>query len=258
SPKQIEHTHLASARAPIVFVKLHTGVKGTGEHAIGQRPIGHDANLLCGTVWEDLRLHAPVEHVPAILHHIHPTQPHTGFELRQAEIGHANVARLALLDNGVESAHGFLEGRVDVRPMDQIHVDIVRLEVLQALLNRGHDALATAVATVGGLVVAYPEFGHNIDVLPALPKGPRQGLFGRAHTIGFRGVKAVDADIDGAPHRLMQLPGVDFAVGAAHFPAAKTDRRDLQASLPKWSIFHTLPLLAAHLCAISRTITVRP
>jgi hypothetical protein len=76
--------------------------------------------------------------------------------------------------------------------MDQIHVDIIRLEVPEALLNRGHHALSTAVTTVRGLFVAYPEFGRNIDILPALPKRPRQRLLGHAKPVGFCGVKAVD------------------------------------------------------------------
>src|SRR5262249_20922766 len=124
----------------------------------------------------------------------------------------------------------------------QIDVDIVRLEVPQALLNRDHEALSAAVTPVGSLGVANTEFGHNRDLLPARPKGPCERLLRRAHPIGFRSVKAVDASVYGPLPRLLKLHFVDLAIGPAHLPAAKTHGRDLQVCSPKWSIFHTLPL----------------
>src|SRR5262249_33223526 len=99
-----------------------------------------------------------------------------------------------------------------------------------------------AVTTLGGLGVACPEFGHNIYILTALPKRWRQRLLGCAKPIRFRGVKAVDADVDRPLHRLLKLPCVNLAIGPANLPAAKTHRRDLQVCLPKLSIFHTIDL----------------
>jgi len=58
-------------------------------------------------------------------------------------------------------------------------------------------------------------------------------LLRRAHTIGFRGVKAVDASVYGPLHRLLKLRFVDLAIGPAYLPAAKTHGRDLQVCLPK-------------------------
>jgi hypothetical protein len=41
---------------------------------------------------------------------------------------------------------------------------------------------------------------------------------------------------------LLELPFVDLPIGAADFPAAKTDRRDLQVSLAKLPIFMRSPI----------------
>lgn len=38
--------HVTPTGAPVVLVELHVRVEGTGEHAIGKRPIGHHPNLL--------------------------------------------------------------------------------------------------------------------------------------------------------------------------------------------------------------------
>src|SRR5436853_3272717 len=65
--EQVEVAEHAAARAPVALLELHAGVKGAAEHAVGERAVGHHADFLGRAVWEDLGLHAPVEHVPAVL-----------------------------------------------------------------------------------------------------------------------------------------------------------------------------------------------
>src|SRR5712671_397855 len=68
SAEQVEIAEHAAARAPVTLLELYARVKGAAQHAVGERSVGHDADLLGGAVRENLGLHAPIEHVPAILH----------------------------------------------------------------------------------------------------------------------------------------------------------------------------------------------
>src|SRR6266851_3172781 len=195
-------------------------------------------------VRKDLALHPSVEHMPAILYDIDAANLHAGFELGEAKIRHADIAHLALLDDVIEGAHRLFERRVDIRPMHQIDIDVIGLQVPQALLDRRHYPLTTAVAPVRRLVVADPELGHHNDIAAARPERPRQRLLGDAHAIGFGSIKAVDAAVDRPLHRLAKLGLVDPAIGAADLPAAKADRRDPQVGPSKLPIFHVVSLIA--------------
>src|SRR6267154_2961076 len=95
--EQVEIAEHAAARAPVALFELHAGVKGAAKHAVSERSVGHDADLLGRTIGEDLCLHAPVEHVPAILHDIDTAQSHAALDLRHAEVRQTDIARLALL-----------------------------------------------------------------------------------------------------------------------------------------------------------------
>jgi len=100
----------------------------------------HVINATSGDVVNHVRelgLHAAVEHIPGILHDIDPTLPHRLYDLRQAEVGHADVTHLALPHDVVERCHRLVEGRVGIGPMDEIDVDMVGLEPLQASVDRG-------------------------------------------------------------------------------------------------------------------------
>ena len=130
--------------------------------------------MVLATVREDLFLHAPVEQVPAVLRHIHTSGRQARLDLLQTEVGNANEAGLALLDDIIEGPHRLFKGRVHVRPVDHVDVHVVSIEVLQALLDRGHDPLTAAVTEVRRLFIAYAELGHHGRLLAARTQSFRQ------------------------------------------------------------------------------------
>ena len=137
--------------------------------------------------------HPPVEHIPAVLHDIDPPQLHAGFKLREAKVRHADVARLALPDDVVERAHGFLERRVQIGPVHQVNIDMIGVEIAQTLLDRGHDARAAAVAAIGRLGITDADLGDDADIAPARTESATQRLLGNAHAVGFSGIETVNA-----------------------------------------------------------------
>ena len=51
--------------------------------------------------------------------------------------------------------------------MHEIDIDMIRLEPLQALLNRSKDARGAAVSAVGHFIIADAEFGRYDDLVSA-------------------------------------------------------------------------------------------
>src|ERR1700757_687425 len=105
--------------------------------------------------------------------------------------------------------------------MHEIDVDMIGLEPLQALLDRGEDARAAAVSTVRHFVISDAEFSRYDDLVSAWPKRSRKRLFGRAHPVGLGRVEAGDAAVDRLHDRTLELALVDTAVGATDLPTAK-------------------------------------
>src|SRR5262249_54765082 len=142
---------------------------------------------------EDLPLHAAVEHVPAVLHDVDAPEGHAGLQLLQPEVRHADVAGLALADGLVARPHGFVEWRDDLWPVQQIDVDVMRPEILQAVVEGGRQAPARAVAAVGGVRVADAALGDHDDALPPLAERLGQRALRDTHAIRLGGVEAIDA-----------------------------------------------------------------
>ena len=108
----------------------------------------------------------------------------------------------------------------------------------QALLERGHDPRAAAVASIGCLRVADADLGDETDVAPAGTKRACKRLLGDAHAVGLGGIEAVDSGIERAVHGLVELRRVDRTVGAADFPAAEADGGNLQVRATELPVFH--------------------
>jgi hypothetical protein len=115
--------------------------------------------------------------------------------------------------------------------MHEIDVDMIGLEPLQALLDRGEDAGTAAVSAVRHFVIADAEFGRY-DVVSAWPKRSRKRLFGRAHPVGLGRVEAADAAVDRLRDRTLELALVDTAVGATDLPQPKPIANTLRSVLP--------------------------
>ncbi len=123
-------------------------------------------------------------------------QPHALLDLREAEVRHADVARLALPHDVVKRAHRLVERRIRIGPVHEIDVDMVGTQPPQALVDRGEDARPAAVAAVRHLLVADAEFGRDDDIVSAAAERSRQRLFGYAHAVGLGRVEAGDAAVD--------------------------------------------------------------
>src|SRR6516165_513719 len=241
SAEQVEIAEHATLRAPVALIEPHAGVKCAAQHAVGERPVCHDADVVSHAIGENFALHAAVEHVPAILHDVDMAQPHAILDLRQAKVRYADIARLTLPHDVVEGAHCLFERRVWVGPVHEVYVEVICLQPLQALLDRRHDPRAAAVAAVGHFLVADAELGDDDDIPAAVAERPRQGLFRHSHAVGFGSVEARDAVIDRTLNGAFELDPVDAAVRAADFPAAEPDRRDLQAGFAELPVFHAMP-----------------
>ena len=74
-----------------------------------------------------------------------------GLDLLGLEVGEPDEADLAVADQVVERAHGLLERRVPVGPVDHVHVDVVGAEALEALVDRRRDPLGGSLSRKLGL-----------------------------------------------------------------------------------------------------------
>ena len=110
--------------------------------------------------------------------------------------------------------------------MHEINVDVIRIEVAQALFERSHDPRSAAVTTIGGLGIADPDLGYEADIAPASTQRMGERPLGNAHAVGLGGIETVDTGIERAVHGLVKLLRVDRAVGPADFPAAKANGGD--------------------------------
>src|SRR5712671_121634 len=127
--------------------------------------------------------------------------------------------------------------------MNEIEVHMIRLQPLQALLDRRHDAGAAAVPPGRYFVVAHPEFGDDADIPTAAAERASQCLLRHPHPVRFGGVEAGYAIVDRLLDGVLKLALVDPAVRAADFPATEPDLRDLEIGLAELPIFHRNPLL---------------
>src|SRR5262249_61341652 len=84
--------------------------------------------------------------VPGLLHDIDAPQPHGLLDLREAEVRHADVARLTLPHDVVERSHRLFKRRRWVGPMHEIDIDMIHAQPLQTLVDRGENARPAAVA----------------------------------------------------------------------------------------------------------------
>src|ERR1700683_3195599 len=129
--------------------------------------------------------------------------------------------------------------------MDQVDIDIIGIERLEALLNRIHHALARAVAVVRLTRVSDPELGRDHSILAPRSKRLGQRFLRRTHAIGLGGIEAVKSYVQRPIDCFDELGFFDAPVTTADFPAAKTYRGDIDAGLTERTIFHVLCLLVS-------------
>src|SRR4051794_14359826 len=189
-------------------------------------------------VRQDLRLHATVEHVPAVLHDVDAPHGHARFDLFELEVRQAYETHLALLHDLVERSHRLFERRVPVGPVHEIHVDVVGPEVLQALVDRREHPLTAAVAQVRLVAIVHADLRDDAGLVAPRAKRFGQRALRRAHPVALGRVEAVDAEIQRAPDGPLELIDLDVAVAAAYLPAAVADRADVDAGAAEQTLLH--------------------
>src|SRR4030095_11643693 len=189
-------------------------------------------------VREDVALHAPVEQVPAVLAHVDAPHLHARFDLVPLGVREAHEPGLPLADDVLEGPHRLLEGRHVVGPVDEVDVDAVGTEVLEALLDRRHAARAARVAEVRLVPVADAELGDDDRVPAPRPERLPERALRSAQPVALGGVEAVDAEGERPPDGPGELRLLDLPVAAADLPAAEAERRDLEPRPSEWSLLH--------------------
>src|SRR5215470_18690649 len=239
--EELDRAHLVRAGAPVVRAEVDALGEGAGQQTVGERPVRHDADAVLAAVREDLALHAPVEHVPAVLGDVDAPHTPAGLNLLAFEVRNADEARLSLTDDVLEGAHRLFERRLRIGPVHQVDVDAVGAEVREALFDRGHDPRPAGIAQLRLVPVADTELRDDDDVLSPPAERPRERAFRGAESVALGGVEAVDAEVERPCDGACELRLLDLPIAAADLPAAEADHRDLESRPTEWSFLHWRP-----------------
>ena len=235
-------------RAPVALLELVIGLEGAGEDTVGEGAVGHDADAVGGAVGNDLVGVAAVEHVVADLVGHDRGDGEALVHQSGGEVGDADVADLALGLEVFHSPHRFVPGSVEVGPVDEVDVDVVGAEGLEAEVALGLDGLGASVADEGVGVVGLGDdagLGNDDDVVPVALEGVAHEGFGGAEAVGDGGVEEGDAEVEGAADGGGGQVVVDGAVaGAAHGPAAEAESGNLGAGVAELAVLHGVGSLA--------------
>ena len=115
-------------------------------------------------------------------------------------VGAADVADLALGDEGVEGVKGLFDGGDGVGAVDLVEVDVVGREALEGGVDGVHKVPAGGSDIVATGAGAAESFGGDDDVLAGeadVPEGRGEGLFGFAIGVDIGSVDEVDAGVEG-------------------------------------------------------------
>ena len=170
-----------------------------------------------------------LEHVVQALLFVDVHHGHEGLHVGLREVGQADVTDLAGFFDLVEHLRRFFDGRLGIRPVQLIDVDVVGLQPLKALVDLAQDVLAGQV--VDRLMLLVPDeaaLGGDDDLFAqAALQGLAQHALRVMPAVYRRHVEQVDAAVD---RRVDDGDGV-VVVGsipvAAKVPAADADGGDL-------------------------------
>ena len=128
---------------------------------------------------------------------------------------------------------------VRVRVVELVQIDVVGLEVPEALLDLLHDAVAGRLALQLGEVVLG---GDDRVAAPALERLADVDL-ALAQAVGDRRVDEVDADVQALVDDPRALRGVGDALGVPEVVGPEADDRDVEAGVAELAVFHRGSLL---------------
>ena len=205
--------------------------------------VTHDADAVGEAGRERLALLAPVQHVIAHLRDVDAARAQALLDHGAREVRHADEANAPGGHHLLERAHGLLERRVGVGPVDEEHVHPVGAQALQARVDFAEDVGAAGVAQRPGLAGRrhlHAALGDEDDVAAVPVERAGHHFLRVAGAVGGRGVHAVDAAVEGAMDGLDGLVVLDRAVAVAgHRPAAEAHHGHLQSGPAKRAIAHS-------------------
>ncbi len=150
----------------------------------------------------------------------------------------APVEGLALVDDVVHGADGFLDGGVEVGAVAEDQVDVVELEALQRGVGALDDVFAGEAAVVRAFA-APVDLGGD-DVVGAFPAGLGEDgahdFLGDAVGVDLGVVEEVDAGVPGGVHAF----GGEVLVHlrSEGHPRTEAESRDLETRVAEKTIFH--------------------
>ena len=193
-----------AAAAKVVLAEGRLGRHRAGQQAVGHRPKGHHAEPVRLAEGKELGLGPAVEQVIADLLGDDGKCLLAFAQLGGAEVAHAAVADLALLLKLGHCAHGIGDGNARVRPVNEVKVEIVGLQPLQAVLEvRGH-------AVRRGAALA-----DEHDAVPPPLERPTEELFTLAESVPGGGVEQRDPKVNRSVDAANGLVVVERSVVAA-------------------------------------------
>ena len=110
----------------------------------------------------------------ADLDDVNAADPHAGLHVLHGEVRHSDEAHLPRANDRIHGEERLLEGCVEVRPVNEVHVDHVGLEPAERQIHLARQARGAGVAADGGAarVPGEPALRHEGHAIPA----PAQGL----------------------------------------------------------------------------------
>src|SRR5215469_10094474 len=216
--EELDRAHFVRAGTPVVRAEVRLLGERARQETIGERSVCHDADAVLPAVREDVALHALVEQVPAVLGDVDAPHAHACLDLTPPEVRDADEAGFSLTDDVLEGAHGLLDGRDGVGPVDEVDVDAVGAEVLEALLDRLHAAGATRVAELRLVPISDAELGDDDRVPAPWAECPSERALGGAHPVALGGIEAGDAEVEGSSDGPGELRFVDLPVATTDLP----------------------------------------
>ena len=183
-------------------------------------------------VRQDLALDLPAEQVVGRLQGLDRAGARELGHLRDVEVGDADVADLALVDERAQRLGGLGERRRRIGPVHLVEVDVLDAEILEALLHTApHEARAGVTVQLAALHAQAALGGDDqLGAARAQLVGERaaEDALGHSEAVGLRGVEEVDPEVQGLADRGDGGGLVDVAPIPAELPCPVGDRRDLQ------------------------------
>ena len=166
--------------------------------------------------------------------------PQPAGEPPRFDVARADVQHLPRPPHIVERLERFLERRVGIGLVDQIHVESIRLKPFEARVDLPHDLAPRQTAVVRPRPDRVEDFRAEKELLPdrrAFRLQPSANVaFAAAAAVGIGGVEEVDPAVDRTIHQIERLRlGLAHAeelgrrADAAEVPAAQAQARDPKA-----------------------------